>query len=85
MSDGLVVLTLFIGIVGGVFYFVHRYLRVIERRSGDAAKITDFQARIVALEEASETMRTDIVRLETGQEFTTRLLGTRTSSGERPI
>ena len=83
MSDGLVFLTLFIGIVGGVFYFVHRYLRVIERRSGNAAILGDLQARIAALEEASETTRSDIVRLETGQEFTTRLLGTRANAGER--
>jgi hypothetical protein len=84
MSDGIVVLTLFVSIVGGVFYFIHRYMRVLERRSGDSSKLTEIQARMDALEEAAETTRSDIARLETGQEFTTRLLSIRARSGEGP-
>ena len=71
-------------VLGGGFYFIRRYLKVLEARNTDAAQLTEMRARIDALEEAAEATQRDIERLGTGQEFTTRLLGARAAPVERP-
>ena len=71
-------------VIGGGFYFIRRYVRAIERRSGGDVQLNDLVRRIAALEDATDSTRRDIERLEVGQEFTTRLLGNRSGPGERP-
>lgn len=40
-------------VLGGGFYFIRRYLKVLEARNTDAAQLTEMRARIDALEEAA--------------------------------
>jgi len=71
-------------VLGGAFYLGLRYVRAVERRGTQDLAVADLQARIAALEEASDTLRSDVERLETGQEFTTRLLHRGPGSGSPP-
>ncbi|MEP6729923.1 MAG: hypothetical protein ABJE10_04750 [bacterium] len=72
-------------ILGSGFYFARRFARAAEARSANGAHLTELTQRVLALEEALDGARRDIERLETGQEFTTRLLSSRVGSDERPI
>jgi hypothetical protein len=71
-------------VLGGGFYFVRRYVRAVERRASQEENLVALQARITTLEELVDGMRTDVERLETGQEFTTRLLAERSHSSSPP-
>lgn len=61
-------------LVGGGFYFVRRYVRAVERRSGGDETSAQLQTRVAALEEFVGTIQRDVERIDQGQEFTTRLL-----------
>ncbi|MBA3671004.1 MAG: hypothetical protein H0W68_03140 [Gemmatimonadaceae bacterium] len=73
-------------VLGGAFYFVRRYVRAIERRSDQEGALTELRTRLLAVEELSETLRSEVARLESTQEFTTRLLerGASAASPPRP-
>lgn len=70
-------------VLGGGAYFARRFARAAERRSGNEQEIAQLTSRLAALEEALDGARQDIDRLETGLEFTTRLLASRADAGER--
>jgi hypothetical protein len=70
-------------VLGGAFYFARRFVRVFERHRTDNATIAALQQRIAALEDSMDGVRDDVERLSDGQEFTTRLLGSRSERGER--
>jgi cell division protein FtsB len=71
-------------VLGGGFYFVRRYVRAVERRAGQEESLAALQARVATLEELIEGMRAEVDRLESGQEFTTRLLADRAKSSSSP-
>ncbi len=73
-------LTFWVGVFGGGFYFLRRYVRAVERRTNQNEAVADLRARVASLEEVVDGLRTDVERLETGQEFTTKLLTDRSRS-----
>jgi membrane protein implicated in regulation of membrane protease activity len=71
-------------ILGSSIYFARRFVRAFERRSESQAALTALEQRLAELEDAMESVRDDLGRLEAGQEFTTRLLGSRSGLVKRP-
>ena len=71
-------------VLGGGFYFVRRYVRAVERRAVQEESLAALQARVATLEELIDGLRGEVDRLETGQEFTTRLLAERAKSSSSP-
>lgn len=71
-------------VLGGGFYFVRRYVRAVERRASQEETLTELRSRVATLEELVDGMRTEVDRLETGQEFTTRLLAERSRATSTP-
>jgi hypothetical protein len=69
--------------LGGTFYFARRYIRAVERRTGGEAELAELRERVAGLEDALDVTRREVERLETAQEFTTRLLASRAEQGER--
>jgi hypothetical protein len=69
--------------LGGVFYFARRYIRAVERRTGSETELAELRERVAGLEDALDLTRREVERLETAQEFTTRLLASRAEQGER--
>ena len=67
------------GIIGTGFHFVRRYVRAVERRGGSDAALAALGERLLRVEEALESTRTELSRLEEGHEFTQRLLAERAS------
>ena len=55
-------------------------MRAVERRAGQEESVAALQARVATLEELIDGMRAEVDRLETAQEFTTRLLAERGKS-----
>lgn len=72
-----VVPAFWLGIVGGGFYFVRRYVRAVEGRAHQDRAVAALEARVASLEELFEGMEKDVERLEDGQAFTSRLLADR--------
>ena len=72
-------------ILGGGAYFARRFVRAIERRRDNEDVISGISQRLAALEESMEGLRTDITRLDTGQEFAMRLLESRPKASDVPI
>lgn len=72
-----VVPAFWLGIVGGGFYFVRRYVRAVEGRAHQDRTVAALEARVASLEAQFDDMERNVERLENGQEFTTRLLGDR--------
>jgi hypothetical protein len=70
-------------VLGGGIYSVRRFLRAYERRTGNEAEVAALRARVAALEESLESVQGSLERLNASQEFTTKLLGARSVSGER--
>jgi hypothetical protein len=64
-------------VLGGGVYFARRFARIAEMRGGDAMQLSQLSDRIGALEEALDGAQRNIERLETGQDFTARLLESR--------
>ncbi|MDQ3697353.1 MAG: hypothetical protein M3373_04925 [Gemmatimonadota bacterium] len=79
-----VVLTFWVAVFGGGFYFVRRYVRAVERRTNQDEAVAELLARVASMEEVVDDLRTDVERLVTGQEFTTRLLADRSRSTSSP-
>jgi hypothetical protein len=69
-------------ILGGGFYFARRFARAFERRRDNEEALLMLGQRLAALEESMEIVREDVERLDAGQDFTTRLLGSRTQQTE---
>ena len=78
-----VVIAFWVTVLGGGFYLVRRYIRAVEHRGKDEIDLAELRTRIIALEDALETTRSDVERLEAGQEFTSRLLSARPGNIER--
>lgn len=70
-------------VLGGGIYAVRRFLRAYERRVGSEADLTALRDRVTALEESLDAVHGSLERLNAGQEFTTKLLGARSSPGEQ--
>jgi hypothetical protein len=70
-------------LLAGAFYFARRHVRALEARAGNDADVLELRARVKVLEEALDDTRRDVDRLETAQEFTTRLLGARVEKDDR--
>ena len=70
-------------VFGTGFYFVHRYIRAVERRAGSETALAALSERLLRVEEALEATRTDLSRLEEGHDFTQRLLAERTSNRDQ--
>jgi hypothetical protein len=64
-------------VLGGGFYFARRYARALEGRTGHEAELVELRERVNALEDALDVTRREVERLETAQEFTTRLMAPR--------
>lgn len=71
-------------VIGTGFYFVRRYVRAVERRSGSGATLGAISERLLRVEEALETTRAEMARIEEGNEFTQRLLSKRASARRDP-
>ncbi len=71
-------------VIGTGFYFVRRYVRAVERRSGSSATLDAISERLLRVEEALETTRAEMARIEEGNEFTQRLLSERASARRDP-
>jgi len=71
-------------VLGGGFYFARRYVRAAERRASQEETLAELRARVATLEELVDGMRSEVERLEAGQEFTTRLLAERSRSASPP-
>ena len=72
-------------VVGGAgAYAVRRFLRAYERRASSEGELTALRDRVSLLEESLETVQGSLERLSAGQEFTTKLLGARSASADRP-
>lgn len=67
-----------VALVTGI-YFARRHVRALERSTTDDAGLAELRQRLLQIEETLETTRRDVDRIEAGQEFTTRLLGERTT------
>ena len=67
-------------VLGGGIYAVRRFLRAYERRTGNEAELAALRERVSALEESMDSVQGSVERLNAGQEFTTKLLGTRSSA-----
>ena len=72
-------------VIGTGFYFVRRYVRAVERRSGSGATLDAISERLLRVEEALETTRTEMARIDEGNEFTQRLLSERASAKRDPL
>jgi hypothetical protein len=70
-------------VLGGSGYAVRRFLRAYERRTGNATELAALRERVAALEDTIENVQGSVERLNASQEFTTKLLGTRSATGER--
>jgi hypothetical protein len=70
-------------VLGGGAYAVRRFLRAYERRVGSETELTALRNRVTTLEESLDTVQGSVERLNAGQEFTTKLLGARSGTGER--
>lgn len=70
-------------VLGGSAYAVRRFLRAYERRTGNATELAALRERVAALEDTIENVQGSVERLNASQEFTTRLLGARSATGER--
>jgi hypothetical protein len=70
-------------VLGGGAYAVRRFLRAYERRVGSETELTALRDRVTALEESLDAVQGSLERLSAGQEFTTKLLGARSSADER--
>ena len=71
-------------VVGTGFYFLRRYVRAVERRSGSDATLDAISERLLRVEEGLETTRTEMARIEEGNEFTQRILSERSSARRDP-
>ena len=71
-------------VIGTGFYFVRRYVRAVERRSGSIGTLDAISERLLRVEEALETTRAEMARIEEGNEFTQRLLSERASARRDP-
>jgi membrane protein implicated in regulation of membrane protease activity len=69
-------------VLGGSAYAVRRFLRAYERRTGNETELAALRERVAAVEESLESVQGSLERLNASQEFTTKLLGAR-STGER--
>lgn len=58
-------------------YFARRFVMAWERRSEAQAELAELRSRVTALEDAQGITERDVMRLEAGQDFAARLLGTR--------
>ena len=67
-------------VLGAGIYAVRRFLRAYERRTGNEAELAALRERVAALEESMDGVQGSVERLHAGQEFTTKLLGTRSSA-----
>jgi len=72
-------------VIGTGFYFVRRYVRAVERRAGSDVALAALGERLLRVEEALETTRTEISRLEEGHDFTQRLLAERSTKPGQAI
>ena len=70
-------------VLGGGAYAVRRFLRAYERRVGSETEVKALRDRVTTLEESLDTVQSSLERLSAGQEFTTKLLGARSSADER--
>ena len=82
MLPSILVMLLFWGpIIGGGLYFLRRFVRAAEQRSGAPSELLALSDRVAALELALDEARTEIRHLTEGQEFTVRLLDAKATSG----
>ena len=83
-SEILLVAVGFWGLVlGGTGYAVRRFLRAYERRTGNSTELAALRERVAALEDTLDNVHGSLERLNASQEFTTKLLGARSATGER--
>ena len=66
--------------LGMAAYFTRRFVRAQEKGVEHQLELTDLRRRIELIEEALEASQRDVLRLETAQEFTNRLLTERVQS-----
>ncbi|HYD54740.1 MAG TPA: hypothetical protein VEA99_19050 [Gemmatimonadaceae bacterium] len=66
--------------LAAAIYFARRHVRALEQRGADAGELAALRQRVLQLEEALEGTRQDVQRLEEANEFTSRLLASRTSA-----
>lgn len=66
--------------LGTAAYFTRRFVRAHERGVDHQIELTDLRRRMEILEEALDASQRDVIRLETAQEFTNRLLTERVQS-----
>ena len=71
-------------VIGTGFYFVRRYVRAVERRAGSDGALEALSERLLRVEDALETTRSDLARLEESHDFTQRLLAERAGKPELP-
>jgi hypothetical protein len=64
-------------VLGSGLYLGWRYVRAVERRSVAEGELTSLRERMLQIEEGLDATRSDVARLETGHEFTQRLLNER--------
>ena len=68
----------FVGLPALGIYFVLRFLRAYERRSGRASDLGDLTQRVAAVEGRLEHLADTLEQIAEGQRFTTRVLVDRT-------
>lgn len=71
-------------VIGTTVYFARRYVRAVEHRSRSGATLDALSERLLRVEEALETTRAEMARIEEGNEFTQRLLSERASARRDP-
>lgn len=85
MLTGLVVLVLgklvWLALLGTGAYLGFRYVRAQERRS-KAIEFDDLRGQVRQLQDTVEALRSDLDRVQEGQDFTTRLLAERSVKRE---
>lgn len=70
-----------LAILGGGFYLAARFIRAFEQRGANRGELEELRERLRRLEETSESIGTEVQRLDEAQQFTTRLL---TERSEEP-
>lgn len=71
-------------VIGTGFYFLRRYVRAVERRSGSGSTLDAISERLLRVEDALEATRAEMARIEEGNAFTQRLLSERASPRRDP-